>query len=155
MSVAKKINFGSANGVTLNSAPINPEWIMEGAPLARNALLSHSEDGTAFTLVWDCTGGVFNWHYDIDETVYVIDGSVGVMDDQGVVARLSAGDTAFFPAGSHAVWRVESYVRKIAFCRRPPHRSYVLAKKMAKSVLRGVGLRKGDEPSSGMFGKVA
>ncbi len=150
-----KINFGSANDLELKPAPINPEWILEGAPLARNALLSQSDDGAAFTLVWDCTAGVFDWNYDIDETVFVIDGSVVVMDKQGGSVHLKQGDTAFFPAGSKALWRVESYVRKIAFCRKPPHPSYLVARNIAKSLLRGVGLRKKEGATLGMFGRVA
>ena len=31
---------------------------------------------------------------------------------------MEPGDVAFFPAGSHAVWTVSKYVRKVAFCRK-------------------------------------
>ena len=153
MNAGKQIDFGTAKNLSLTPAPIHSDWVMEGRPLARNALLSQSEDGTACTLIWDCTAGLFNWHYDIDETVYILDGAVIVQDDNGVIRRLEAGDTAFFPAGSHAVWRVESYVRKIAFCRRLPHRSYMLAKQLYKTIMRGLGLRKTEAHSTpAMFG---
>ncbi len=142
MSRAKKIKFSVADHAALNEAPINGDWILEGKPVARNALLSRSEDGTAFTLIWDCTAGLFNWFYDIDETVYILEGSVVVEDEAGAARKLAAGDTAFFPAGSRAKWRVDSYVRKVAFCRNPLPRGYLLAKNMAKAVLASVGLRK-------------
>jgi uncharacterized protein len=151
VSAGKKIEFGVASHVTLKDAPINSDWILEGEPVARNALLSRSEDQSAFTLIWECTAGVFDWHYDIDETVYILEGMVEVTDDTGATRRLDAGGTAFFPAGSHARWRVQNYVRKVAFCRNPLPKSYLLAKNMAKTVLRTVGLRKADGGST-MFG---
>ena len=49
---------------------------------------------------------------------------------------LMPGDVAFFPAGSHAVWTVDNYVRKVAFCRRTlpgPVRTLV---KVARAVKR-------------------
>ena len=72
--------------------------------------------------MWDCTAGRFNWYYDGDETIYVIEGSVTVTDRGGVTRSLNAGDTAFFPAGSSAEWTVNKYVRKIAFLRQPLER---------------------------------
>jgi uncharacterized protein len=154
MSEDNKIIFGSANGLVLQPAPINPEWIREGAPVARNGLLSRSADGSAFTLIWDCTGGVFEWRYDIDETVFILEGSVTVTDGAKAVV-LRQGDTVFFPAGTRALWRVESYVRKVAFCRQPPHRAYLIARDMAKKILQGLGLRKGESSASAMFGEIA
>ena len=141
MTLDTKIEFAFADHAPLQPAPINADWIIEGEPVARNALLSRSEDGDAFTVIWDCTSGLFDWRYSIDETVYILEGSVIVEDEAGGIRRLEAGATAFFPAGSRAKWRVESYVRKVAFCRRPPHRGYVLAKKVAKATLRTVGMR--------------
>lgn len=138
----KKIEFSAADHMTLKEAPINREWISEGKPIARNALLSRSEDQSAFTLIWDCTAGVFNWHYDIDETVYILEGAVEVTDETGATRRLEAGGAAFFPAGSRAKWRVENYVRKVAFCRKPLSKAYLLAKNSARTVLQMVGLRK-------------
>ena len=64
--------------VELSPSPITPQWIIEGKPNARNKILSQSEDQTACTIVWDCTGGKFNWYYDFDETVHFIEGSVTI-----------------------------------------------------------------------------
>jgi uncharacterized cupin superfamily protein len=104
--------------IRLKSSPINPAWILEGQPTARNAKLSMSEDTTACTILWDCTAGKFNWHYDIDETVHIVEGSVIVSSENTPPKRLVAGDVAFFPMGAKAHWHVETYVRKVAFCRR-------------------------------------
>src|ERR1700690_2658402 len=109
--------------MTLGPSPITAAWILEGTPTARNKFLSQSEDNTASTYMWDCTAGKFNWFYDIDETICLVEGSVIVRDHRGCTRKLVAGDTAFFPAGSSAEWTVEAYVRRIAFLRQPPPKS--------------------------------
>ncbi len=101
----------------LAPAPINPKWILDGTPVARNALLSKSADGTASTLLWDCSEGAFNWFYDTDETIHILEGSVVLSDHKGPTRRIGPGDVVFFPAGSSARWQVEGYVRKLAFFR--------------------------------------
>ena len=111
------IVVASAN-VILKPAPITPAWILDGNPQARNRELSHSADWGAWTMVWDCTAGKFEWHYDIDETVHFIEGSVTIEAD-GMPARVfGPGDVIFFAAGSKATWEIESYIRKVAFCRK-------------------------------------
>jgi uncharacterized cupin superfamily protein len=104
--------------VELSPSPINPDWILEGQPLARNRILSRSADETACTIVWECSKGKFMWHYDFDETIHFIEGGVTIEDGHGPARRLGPGDVIFFPAGSHAVWTVDTYIRKIAFCRK-------------------------------------
>lgn len=116
----------------LKAAPIDPSWVLEGTPAARNKVLAGSSDGMSSTIMWDCTAGRFNWYYGYDETVYVIEGSVTVTLAAGS-RRLKAGDVAHFPAGSHAVWNVEKYIRKLAFCHDPLSRRLRL--------MRGLGAR--------------
>lgn len=125
----------------LTLSPIYGAWILEGNPIARNKLLSSSADGMASTYIWDCTAGRFNWHYAIDETVYVLAGSVVIKDVTGARRHLIAGDTVLFQAGTHAEWNVESYVRKIAFCRVPMSRKILLAKRLFQALRRLVGHR--------------
>lgn len=137
--------------IGLGPAPIVPTWVLEGNPVARNKMLSMSADGTASTFLWDCTAGRFNWFYDFDETVYVIEGGVVLRDIAGGTRRLSAGDTIFFPAGARAEWHVENYIRKIAFCRTPLPRSLVLAKKGFRFLKGLVGRRSESNSSLGMF----
>lgn len=99
-------------------SPIDPAWIVAGAPVARNAILARSADGAACTVAWDCTAGTFDWRYEVDETVHIVEGAVTVGSLDTPPRRLEPGDVAFFPAGTTARWHVESYVRKVAFCRR-------------------------------------
>src|SRR5258706_13052563 len=110
MSVESVIKLGVGQ-VDLNPSPIEPSWVLEGNPIARNKVLSSSADGTASTLSWDCSSGRVNWFYDVDETIYVIEGGVVVKDVTGTARRLNAGDTIFFPAGTLAEWHVECCTR--------------------------------------------
>ncbi len=145
MSAKSVIKLG-VEQVDLNPSPIRPDWVLEGNPIARNRLISSSADGTASTVIWDCTAGRFNWFYDIDETIYVIKGGVVVKDSAGIARRLSAGDTIFFPAGARAEWHVEDYIRKIAFCRIPLPRSVAFARRGYRFLKRLVG--NGDNASA-------
>lgn len=115
--IVSTITFG-VSAPNIAPSPINPEWILEGNPLARTEQLSVSADGTAGTYIWDCTAGRFNWFYNFDETFHILEGSVTLKEANGTRV-VSAGDTVFFPIGSSAEWTVEKYVRKIAFCRIP------------------------------------
>jgi hypothetical protein len=80
-------------------------------------VLSKSADGLASTMVWECTEGKFNWYYDFDETILILEGSIVLENDAMKPTRYSAGDVVFFRDGAHARWHVEGRVRKLAFCR--------------------------------------
>jgi uncharacterized cupin superfamily protein len=102
----------------LTLRPIEPSWIIEGNPVARSAVLSKSADGTASTLVWECSEGKFNWYYDLDETIMILEGSIVLESDTLRPTRYGPGDVIFFGNGAHAKWHVEGRVRKLAFCRK-------------------------------------
>jgi uncharacterized protein len=104
--------------VDLTPRPIEPSWILEGKPDATWCILSQSADGLATTMVWHCTAGKFNWFYDFDETVLILDGAI-VLESEGMSpTRYVAGDVIFFKDGAHAKWHVEGHVKKLAFCRK-------------------------------------
>ena len=104
--------------VDLTPRPIESSWIIEGKPEASWSILSQSTDGLATTMVWHCTEGKFNWFYDFDETVLILDGSIVLESDGMPPTRYVAGDVIFFKDGAHAKWHVEGHVKKIAFCRK-------------------------------------
>jgi len=108
--------------IAMHPAPIHPDWIVSGKPVARAGPHSASIDGTTSTAVWDCTAGRFHWSYGWEETVIILEGQVRVTSQDGSVRLLKAGDIAFFAAGTPAFWEIETHVRKLAFCRRelPP-----------------------------------
>lgn len=141
MSAGPIIEFGRAEG-EFGPSPIRPAWILEGNPVARIHKLSESADGTATTVIWDCSAGRFNWFYSVDETVYVLEGSVTIKERSGPSRHVAAGDTIFFPAGSCAEWTVDSYIKKLAFLRSPLPPSLATARRLVKrllAVVRGGG----------------
>jgi hypothetical protein len=91
-------------------------------------------------LVWDCTAGRFNWFYDIDETVYVIEGSALIKNESGEARLVAAGDTILFRAGSRAEWTVDKYIRKIAFFRNPVPGFALLTIRCMRAAQRITGL---------------
>ena len=111
------IEIGNLDG-ELTARPIAPSWIIEGKPTASARTLSQSADGTASTIVWHCTEGKFNWYYDFDETILILEGSIVLENDTMRPTRYGPGDVIFFKDGAHAKWHVEGHVKKLAFCRK-------------------------------------
>jgi uncharacterized cupin superfamily protein len=103
----------------LKPSPIQPSWIVEGDPVAQASVLSKSTDGLAWTMVWQCSDGKFNWYYQVDETILILEGSIVLESDTMSPTRYGPGDVIFFKDGAHAKWHVEGHVRKLAFLRRP------------------------------------
>jgi uncharacterized cupin superfamily protein len=103
--------------ISLEPSPFPEEWVMDGNPEACAKQIASSEDGRMRVIVWSCTEGRFEWHYDVDEVAQLLSGEAFVTDHQGVERRLTPGDTVFFPAGTKSVWRVTKAVRKVAVCR--------------------------------------
>jgi uncharacterized protein len=111
------VETGHCN-VTLKSSPIEPSWILEGNPEARSNVLSTSACKTTTTLIWSCTAGKFNWYYDVDETIMILEGSI-VLESEGMQPRrYGVGDVILFREGAQVKWQVEKYVKKIAFFRQ-------------------------------------
>ncbi|WP_316163642.1 cupin domain-containing protein [Bradyrhizobium sp. SZCCHNRI20481] len=102
--------------VDLAPAPIEPSWIIEGSPTTTSCTIARSSDGLGSTIVWHCTEGKFNWYYDFDETILILEGAI-VLESDGLPAkRYGPGDVIFFRDGAHAKWHVEGHVKKLAFC---------------------------------------
>jgi uncharacterized cupin superfamily protein len=102
--------------VELTPCPIEPSWIIEGDPQATSCLVAGSSDGLGCTIVWHCTEGKFNWYYDFDETILILEGSIVLESDGLAPKRYGPGDVIFFRNGAHARWHVEGHVKKLAFC---------------------------------------
>jgi hypothetical protein len=88
--------------VNLTPLPIEPSWIIEGNPVAQSCVLSKSADGLASTIVWECSEGKFDWYYDCDETILILEGSIVLENDIMCPTRYGAGDVIFFKHGAHA-----------------------------------------------------
>ncbi len=104
--------------VDLTPSPIDPSWIIKGNPVAQSTLLTKSADGLACTMVWQCSEGSFNWYYDLDETILILEGAFVLENETMSPTRYGPGDVIFFKDGAHATWHVEGHVRKLAFFRR-------------------------------------
>ena len=121
--------FVGSSTIQLSPAPIPSEWVLQGTPQARVRVVATSDDNTAMTIVWDCSAGTFNWFYNLDETVSVVEGGMSLTDHSGT-REVVAGDVVYFPAGSQATWKVDRYIRKVAFIRQPIPGSVSLALKV-------------------------
>jgi uncharacterized protein len=105
-----------ANTAThLTPSPIEPSWIIEGNPVAQSSVLFKSADGLARIIVWECSKGKFNWYYDLEETLLILEGSVVLGNDTMSPTRYGPGDVICFKDGAHAKWLVESRVKKLSF----------------------------------------
>ena len=76
---------------SLTPGRIDPSWIIEGNPQTQQTVLSKSADWRAWTMIWQCSEGKFNWYYDYDETVLILDGS----------AIIENGSRCAYRAGEH------------------------------------------------------
>jgi uncharacterized cupin superfamily protein len=111
------VETGHCN-VNLKPSPIEPSWILEGNPEACSNVLSTSACRTTTTLIWSCTEGKFNWYYDVDETIMILEGSI-VLESEGMPPRrYGVGDVILFREGAQVKWHVEKQVKKIAFFRQ-------------------------------------
>lgn len=128
---------GAADEMDMKPSPIEPTWIRAGAPVARLAEHSRGQDDAAVTAIWDCTAGEFQWHFGWDETVMIMEGEVHVTAEDGTQRLLRAGDVAYFAGGTSAVWRIERYVKKVAFCRKPFPKPLTLAYRLRNFVRSG------------------
>jgi hypothetical protein len=105
--------------VELEPEPILPEFILSGSPVAQSKKVVTSHDRTSTTVVWDCTPGSFRWHYDKEETIYVLEGEAFMMNENGTERRFGAGEVGFFYAGYSCDWRITKHFRKVAVIRTP------------------------------------
>lgn len=125
--------------VILEDAPINPDWIVSGAPVARAGLHSPSTDGKASTNIWECTAGSFWWTFYNEETVVILEGSVRVTPQNGPARLLKAGDIAYFARDTRALWEIDDYLRKIAFVRHPHSRQVRVLRSVLGMMKRKAG----------------
>jgi uncharacterized protein len=102
----------------LTSAPIPSDWVLEGKPEARVKHLAKATDDGLAVALWDCTAGKFNWFFQGDEFVHILEGEVTISNEDGSDKRvLKPGDVAYFIAGTHSIWQVDKYVKKVALFR--------------------------------------
>jgi uncharacterized cupin superfamily protein len=119
----------------LQDSPIRESWVVRGTPRARNKVLFRSTDKSAWTMLWDCSAGEFNWTYRFDETIHFLDGSVTITLEGGAPKTYGPGDVIFFPAGVVAHWKIDHHIRKLAFCHDPVPAGLNPAVKLARKLV--------------------
>ena len=62
--------------------------------------------------IWEKEASEFPWHYDEQETCYLLEGDVVVTPDSGEPVRFGQGDFVVFPEGMACTWKIEKAVRK-------------------------------------------
>ena len=92
--------------------------IREGSAEASCLFTAQSADRKAAAGFWSCDVGTYEFVFDYDEFVYVIEGEM-IVEQDGESQRLAEGDTAHFPQGVTTTWRVLRKVTKYFVARTP------------------------------------
>jgi len=61
--------------------------------------------------IWECAPSVFDWHYDQEESCYILEGEITVKTAEQEV-HIGPGDYVTFPKGLDCRWSVDKAVRK-------------------------------------------
>jgi len=70
------------------------------------------QEGVFSWPIWEKEVSRFDWHYDCDETCYLLEGKVAVSTTDGETVRFSAGDMVHFPKGLSCTWDISVPVKK-------------------------------------------
>jgi uncharacterized cupin superfamily protein len=83
---------------------------LDGAIVGEVHALRSDEDGATYEAglwrVLDELPAPFNYHFECNETIHVIEGEVVISVDGGPTLELGPGDVASFASGSSATWRI-------------------------------------------------
>jgi uncharacterized protein len=88
--------------------------ILDGIPDARAMFTASSADDRASAGFWSCDVGRYEFVFDYDEFIYLIEGEVEVIEAPPSTKRyrLTPGDTAHFPQGITTIWQVHRRMTK-------------------------------------------
>ena len=62
--------------------------------------------------IWEKEVSRFDWHYDSEETCYLLEGQVEVVTPDGQAVSFGAGDMVHFPEGLSCTWDISTAVKK-------------------------------------------
>ena len=96
--------------------------ILDGTPDARAVFTAQSADRGACAGFWSCDVGRYEFVFDYDVFIYLIEGEVVVSEAAPSTETyvLRAGDTAHFPQGITTIWQITQrmtkyFVARVAF----------------------------------------
>jgi len=106
-------------GPMINPEIGKPSRPMTGETVFRSITGFESEDGLTSSGVWESTAGTFR----SDTTGYVefghiLEGEARIVDPDGTVHALTAGDPFVMPEGFKGHWEVDHFVKKVYFISR-------------------------------------
>ena len=111
-AIGYQADTGYAQAHELQPAPIDPSWIISGAPEFSMSVFERSEFWATSSGIWQAVGpGSFEWHYTVDEDIYVLEGSAEIAY-MGKTFTIHAGESTRFVAGTSATWVVKDHIRK-------------------------------------------
>ncbi|MEQ1618105.1 MAG: cupin domain-containing protein [Terricaulis sp.] len=90
--------------------PIEPERLIEGAPIAETRL-DYERAGT-YAGEWSAEIGAWRVKYDEWEFCHMLEGACALVPDDGEAQRFEAGDSFVIEPGFVGVWRVLAPMRK-------------------------------------------
>lgn len=95
--------------------PMPPGCVRSGDPEARVRWLRVSGPGEPayYAGLWSARPSIFEWRFDLDETLHVLEGRVVVTLEGGDVLDLGPGDVASFPRGAVTTWDIREPFRKV------------------------------------------
>lgn len=62
--------------------------------------------------IWEKEVSEFPWHYDSEETCYILEGRVLVTPEGGAPVEIKVGDLVTFPRGMSCRWDIKEPIRK-------------------------------------------
>ena len=116
--------------------PFDPAIVTGGTPGSRSKTLSVSRDRLSDVILWECTAGHFNWHFNRDEVIFALSGAAFIIEADGSERCMAAGDVVFFPAGTSCSFRVDDHFRKVAVLRETLTRPEGYLLKVWKKLVR-------------------
>ena len=86
---------------------------MEQVNIERNPGEEKLEDLGVYSWgIWEKEVSKFPWHYDEQETCYLLEGEVVVTPEAGESSTIRKGDLVTFPKGMSCTWDIRKPVRK-------------------------------------------
>ena len=100
---------------------IDSSKLTEGDPVQHGHNYFTDDTKTVSAGVWDCTPMTSKLApYDVNEFMYVLEGSVTIIDQNGHEETVRAGQSFIIPKGMPCIWKQTEYIRKFYFVFNDP-----------------------------------
>jgi uncharacterized protein len=93
--------------VNYEAIPIDPAEIISGEPEARAAELWKDPASGAVTGLFSCTRGCFNYRFEVEESMAILQGVLVLWSEAGETVELTAGDSVVIPAKTTVAFDVK------------------------------------------------